>query len=78
MKKQLITLNLLYLSIPLSVLVLVTAVGGIFVDATYIRETTSYAAQGIGQDMVNFLIVVPAILVSSFLLKKGGNISLYV
>ena len=58
MKKQQIGLNLLYFSIPLSLLVLVTAVGGIFIDATYIRETTSYAAQGIGQDMVNFLIVV--------------------
>jgi len=46
---------------------------GAFVDITYARETASMAAQGIGQDLVDLFLVVPAIIITLILMKKGSR-----
>ncbi len=55
---------------------LVTAsVFGVFVDITYARETASMEAQGIGQDIVNLFIVVPAVIITLVLMRKNRRIA---
>lgn len=46
---------------------------GTFVDITYAREVPSMAAQGIGQDMVDLFLVVPAIIISLIYMRKGNK-----
>jgi hypothetical protein len=52
---------------------MVSAMSGIFVPAIYARETASWAAQGIGQDWVNLLIVGPALLVAAWRAASGDR-----
>ena len=73
-KLRIITLLSLLLSISLAV----ASFFGIFVPATYERETASMAAQGTGQDIVNLFLVVPLLLVSLLLLRKNNIIAFYV
>ncbi|MBN1656336.1 MAG: hypothetical protein JXA30_21380 [Deltaproteobacteria bacterium] len=55
-----------------------TAAGaGVFVPGTYSRETLSWATQGQGQDVVTLLVVVPALVVSFILAKKGSPKALF-
>jgi len=44
---------------------------GAFVDITYAREVESMAAQGMGQDLVDLFIVVPATAIFLVLLRKN-------
>ncbi|MDH7604890.1 MAG: hypothetical protein QHH13_08335 [Melioribacter sp.] len=46
---------------------------GIFIDETYIREVKYYAVQGIGQDIVNLLIVVPLLIITSLRYTKSKS-----
>ncbi len=48
---------------------------GIFVDITYARETSSMAAQGIGQDIVDLFLVVPAIVITLVLMRRNNRIA---
>ena len=57
----------------LAALVAIAALGGIFRPATYAREAPSWAAQGIGQDWVNLLLVAPAIAVLSVVVARGSR-----
>ncbi|MBN2214331.1 MAG: hypothetical protein JW723_08805 [Bacteroidales bacterium] len=66
------------LSLLLAISLAVASVFGIFVWATYERETASMAAQGIGQDIVNLFLVVPLLVVSLLLLRKNNIIAFYV
>jgi hypothetical protein len=59
-----------WLSVFVSVLVAGASAAGIFVMGIYGQETASYAAQGIGQDIVNIVIAVPVLLVSAYFLGK--------
>lgn len=52
----------------------VSNLGGVFLPETYARETASWAAQGIGQDVVNIVLVVPGLLLSAFLTQRGGRV----
>jgi hypothetical protein len=61
-----------WVSLPLAVLVASCALGGIFVPSTYARETASWAAQGIGQDWVNLLLVAPALAISGVRALRGS------
>jgi hypothetical protein len=45
---------------------------GIFVDGVYAKEAPSWAAQGVGQDVANLCVVLPAMLVSTFLASRGS------
>jgi len=48
------------------------SLAGIFVRATYAKETVSFAVQGIGQDWVNLLIAFPLMLVAAVLASRGS------
>lgn len=69
--------GILYLSIPLSIFTAVASFSGIFIEKTYSKETASYAAQGIGQDLVNLFIVVPVLLLSAFLAYRKNKVGLF-
>ena len=68
---------ILALSIPLLVLLAIASYSGIFISATYARNTTSFAAQGIGQDIVNLFIVAPLLLLSTILYYKGNKKAMF-
>ena len=66
---------------PVTLLTIVCAIAltivswfGVFDDTTYARDAASMAAQGIGQDMVDLFLVVPLLLFSFFLMRRGNII----
>ena len=63
---------ILALSMLLLIFLVIASFSGIFIEATYARNTPSFAAQGIGQDIVNLFIVTPLLLISSILYYKGN------
>jgi hypothetical protein len=62
----------LRLSLVASILMAFASATGVFVPAVYAKETTSWAAQGAGQDLVNLLIVFPLLLVSTWYVGRGS------
>lgn len=60
-------------AVAIAVLVAATAVGGIFLPSTYAHETATWGAQGIGQDWVNLLVVVPALAVCAAMVARGSR-----
>lgn len=64
---------LLVLSIPLLILLIIASFSGIFISATYTDNTASFAAQGIGQDMVNLFIVAPLFCLSAIFSYKSNK-----
>jgi hypothetical protein len=60
------------LSVLVAALVAVASAAGIFLKGIYGQETASWAAQGIGQDFVNLLVAVPALLIAAWFLRKGS------
>ena len=71
-------LNILLLSLPLAILTALVSYAGIFIESTYARENTLYAAQGIGQDIVNLFIVVPILLIAAFFAWRKSKLGLLV
>jgi len=69
---------ILLLSVPLAILTAVVSFAGIFIENTYARENTLYAAQGIGQDIVNLFIVVPVLLVAAFFAWRKSKLGLLI
>jgi len=62
----------LALSIAAALLTAVSSAAGIWMPEVYARETISWAAQGIGQDIVNLFVVAPAIVVCVYLAERGS------
>ena len=62
----------LWVSLPLAVLVAITACAGIWWPPTYARESALWAAQGMGGDAVNLAVIVPALLLSAGLAQRGS------
>jgi len=62
----------LCLSFPLAVLLAAAAFGGLFLPATYARETRLIAAQNIGGDALNLIVIVPGLLVGAMLALRGS------
>lgn len=63
------------LTILLVVFLSIASFFGSFIDITYARDTPSMAAQGIGQDIVDLFIVVPAIIISLILMIRKNRIA---
>jgi len=57
----------LWLSIPLAALVVFVSIEGLTTPNFYAAETSNWAAQSLGQDMADLFLVVPALIISSFL-----------
>ena len=67
--------TILYLTVPLSILTALVSYAGIFTASTYSTETIGYAAQGIGQDIVNLFLVVPILLITGFFAWRKSKIN---
>lgn len=65
-----ISKTVLWLSVLDALLVLLASVSGIFLPSIYARETSSWAVQGIGQDVVN-LVAALVLLITAPLVNKG-------
>jgi hypothetical protein len=57
----------------LAALLALAALGGILLPSTYARETSTWAAQGPGQDWVNLLIVFPWMALSGHRAARGSR-----
>ena len=57
---------LLIVSWLISVLIIITALTGIFGKETYIGEADNWKMQSIGQDKINLCMIVPLLLLSGF------------
>lgn len=56
----------------IAALLAVTSAAGLAIPAVYQRETASWAAQGMGQDVVDLLIVFPALLIAMTRARAGS------
>ena len=70
--------NILILSLPLAILTSVVSYAGIFIESTYWKETANYAAQGIGQDIVNLFIVVPIFIIAAIFAWRRSKLGLLI
>jgi hypothetical protein len=61
------------IALPLALFVALASLGGIVMPSIYARETASWAAQGIGQDWVNLLLVVPWLVGASIATLRGSR-----
>jgi hypothetical protein len=60
------------LSLLAAALCAIASAGGLGLDATYARETALWAAQGLGQDLVNLVVIVPSVLTAAWLVGRGS------
>jgi len=70
--------NILLFSLPLGLLVAVASYCGIFVEATYRLDNPSFAAQGVGQDMVNLFVVVPVLIITAVMIFNDNKKALFI
>jgi hypothetical protein len=61
----------LWFSVPIAVLGVASSLTGIFVDDVYARETPSWRAEAVGQDIAN-LVVLPVLLVLGYAAARGS------
>ncbi len=62
----------LWLTLPIAPLLMLAAGSGVFVSGLY-RDTPNFAAQAVGQDLVSLFVVLPTLLISAFLAKRGST-----
>jgi hypothetical protein len=63
------------LSFPLAALFAGASLGNILMPDAYRRETALWTAQGLGQDWVDLLVVVPVLIVSATFALRGSRLS---
>src|SRR5687767_13917567 len=68
----------LWLSLLLAVLVAAASGAGILLEGTYAKESASWAAQGVGQDIVTLTLAVPLLIVSAIEASRGSKRALLV
>jgi hypothetical protein len=61
------------LTVVLTVLLVIATWYGLFVPATYARDSASMGAQGMGQDAIDLFVVVPLMLASLALALRGSR-----
>jgi hypothetical protein len=66
--------KIVLLTLLLALLMGISSVIGILVEDIYSREVPEYAAQGVGQDLINLLVVMPILFVSAILIQKGSRL----
>lgn len=70
--------RILYFTLATASLIVVASAGGLLSAGTYSRETVSWAAQGIGQDLVNLVVIVPTLVISSLYVVRRTRPALFV
>jgi hypothetical protein len=58
-------------TLVLAVLVVATSLGGLLVPDLYARETAGWREQSIGQDVVDLVLAVPALVISGLAVLRG-------
>lgn len=66
------------LAVLLAALLTIVSSFGAFIEATYAREVSSMAAQGVGQDLVNLFIVCPLLLVSLIFMERNDKTATFI
>jgi hypothetical protein len=61
----------LWLTVPIAILLAMAAGGGIFIPGLY-RDNPNIAAQAVGQDYVSLAVVLPTLLISAMLSRRGS------
>ena len=65
-------------AIPLALLVLASGLVGLLCDSTYAKETQSWTAQGIAQDIFDVVMLAPVILLAAIFARKGSPPALFI
>jgi hypothetical protein len=65
----------LLFSILLALFIVIVSYAGLFIPDTYINETANWRAQALGQDMIDLFLIVPLLLVTSWLAYKNNRIA---
>ena len=65
----------LLLSVLLTVFIVIVSYAGLYIPDTYINETVNWRAQALGQDMIDLILIVPLLLVTSWLAYKNNLIA---
>jgi hypothetical protein len=65
-------------SFALAALVAVSSFAGIAIPAVYAKETASWAAQGVGQDWVDLVVVTPLLVLCAIAVLRGSRRGLFV
>ncbi len=63
------------LSVPLAVLLAIAAAGAIFSPTVYAREVPMWAAEGIGQDWADLVLVAPLLVITALLTLRGSRVA---
>ncbi len=61
----------LWLTAPIAALLAVAAGGGLFISGLY-RDAPYFAAQAEGQDLVSLAVVLPVLIISAILARRGS------
>jgi hypothetical protein len=62
----------LWLTVPIAILLMIAAGGGVFISGLY-RDTPYFVAQAVGQDLISLAVVLPALLLTAFLARRGSS-----
>ena len=73
-KEELPIEKLVILTLPLGVLIAISSIIGILFEDIYSQEVPEYAAQGVGQDIINLFVLVPILLVASVLIRRESKL----
>ncbi len=65
-------------TVPTVLLIIITCLAGLLGTDTYTRETPIWIAQAAAQDIINIILIVPALLISAFFTGKGRRAGLFV
>lgn len=65
--------NILYLTIPIVILIVICSSLGIWNQKLYVKETIDWLSQCVGQDISNLFFVSSILLVSAFYASKGNR-----
>ncbi len=61
----------LWLTVPIVILLAVASGGGVFIQGLY-HDNPYFVAQGRGQDLVSLVVVLPILIATAFLARRGS------
>jgi hypothetical protein len=67
-----------FFTLAMASLITVTSLGGLFLGNLYSQETSAWYAQCIGQDIIDLVVIVPALLLSALFMRKGSAQALFI
>ena len=66
--------NIVIYTFPLTVLIVIASVLGILFENIYSKEAPEYAAQGVGQDIINLFVVMPILLIATIMILRDSKL----